>query len=66
MLLVVAAMSFLLGIVPFVMTVVDAGLKIASVEAVAEIWLIDLLITAMGAYRAVGAQLHPVVGVLPS
>jgi hypothetical protein len=50
MLLVVAAMSFLLGVVPFAMTVVDAGLKIASVEAVAEIWLVDLLIMVMGAY----------------
>ena len=48
MLLVVAAMSFPLGVVPFVMTVVDAGSKIASVEAVAEIWLVDLLVAARG------------------
>jgi len=66
MLLVVVATSFPLGVVPFAMTVVDAGSKTATIEAVAKIWLVDLLATAMGAYRAVGARLRPIVGVLPS
>ena len=46
------------------MTVVDAGSKITAVEAVMEIQLVDLLVAAMEAYRAVGARLRPIVGVL--
>jgi hypothetical protein len=65
MLLVVAATSFPLSIVPFAMTVVDVGLKIAAAEAIMEIWLVDLLVAVMGAYRVVGARLRPIVGVLP-
>ena len=63
-LLVVAAASLLLGSVPLAMAVVDAGSKITAVEAGAKIQLVDLLVPAMGAYRAVGAGLRPVVGVL--
>ena len=50
MLLVVAATSFPLGVVPFAMMVVDAGSKIAAAKAIAEIQLIDLLVAAIGAY----------------
>jgi len=39
--------------VPLMMTVVDAGSKIAAVKAGAKIRQVDLLIVAMGAYRAV-------------
>ena len=54
-LLVVTAASLPLGGIPLAMTVVDAGSKIAEVEAGAKIQLVDLLVAAMGAYRAVGA-----------
>jgi hypothetical protein len=49
-----------------VMTVVDAGSKIAAAEAITEIWLVNLLVATMGTYRPVGARLRPVVGVPPS
>ena len=54
-LLVIQATSVPLGSIPLVMTVVDAGSKIAVVKAGAKFQLVDLLIPAMGAYRAVGA-----------
>jgi hypothetical protein len=54
-LLVKSAMSLPLGVVLLAMMVVDARSKIAAVEAVAKIQLVDLLVAAMGAYRAVGA-----------
>ena len=54
-LLVKAAMSLPLGVVPLAMMVVDARSKITAVEVVAKIQLVDLLVAAMGAYRAVGA-----------
>jgi hypothetical protein len=65
MLLIFAAMSFPLCVVLLAMMIVDAGSKIAVAEAITEIWLVDLLVAAMGAHRAVGARLRPVVGVLP-
>ena len=55
MLVVVAAPSFLLGVVPLAMTVVDAGSKILAGEMVAKVGLVDLFITAMRTHRAVGA-----------
>jgi hypothetical protein len=47
MLVVVVAMSFPLGVVPLVMTVVDAGSKISAGETVAKVGLVDLFITTM-------------------
>ena len=55
MLVVVAATSFPLGVVPLAMTVVDAGSKISAGETVAKVGLVDLFITAMRTHRAVGA-----------
>ena len=55
MLVVVAAMSFPLGVVPLAMTVVDTELKISAGETVAKVGLVDLFITAMRTHRAVGA-----------
>ena len=55
MLIVVAMMSFPLGVVPFTMTVVDAGSKILAGETDAKVGLVDLFITAMRTHRAVGA-----------
>ena len=46
------------------MMVVDAGSKIAAVEVDVKIRLVDFLVLAMGAYRAVGARLRPVVGII--
>jgi hypothetical protein len=63
-LLAVAATSLPLGVIPLAMTVVDAGPKITTVEAGTKIRLINLLVVAMGAYRAVGARLDPIVGAL--
>ena len=55
---------FPLGHVTLAVSVVDVGSKIVAVEVGMEIWLVDLLISAMRAHRAVGARLCPVVGVL--
>ena len=55
-LFVVAAVLLPLGSVPLAMAVVDVGSKIAEVEAGAKIRLVDILVPAMGAYRAVGAR----------
>ena len=55
MLVVVAAMSFPLGVVPLAMTVVDAGSKISAGETVAKVGPVDLFITAMRTHRAIGA-----------
>ena len=63
-LLVVAAMSLPLGIVPLAMMVVYAGSEVAAVKAGMKIWLVDLLVPVMGAYPAVGARLRPIVGAL--
>ena len=48
--LVIVATSFPLDVVPFTMTVVDARSKVIATEAITEIWLVDLLIAAIGAY----------------
>ena len=47
MLVIVAATSFLLGVVPLAMAIVDAGSKISAGETVAKVGLVDLFITAM-------------------
>jgi hypothetical protein len=54
MLIVVMAASFPLVVVPLAMTVVDAGSKISADETVAKVGPVDLFITAMRTYRAVG------------
>ena len=63
-LLIVAVMSLPLGIVPLAMMVVYAGSEVAAVKAGMKIWLVDLLVPAMKACRAVGTRLRPVFGVL--
>ena len=64
MLFIVAATLLPLGIVPLATAVVDAWSKVTTVEAGTGIRQVDLLLVAMRAYRAVGARLRPVVGVL--
>ena len=51
-LVVVAATSFPLGVVPLAMAVVNAGSKISAGETVAKVGLVDLLITTMRTHRA--------------
>ena len=63
-LFVVAAVLLPLGSVPLAMAVVDVGSKVAAVKIGAKIRLVDLLVPTMWVYRAVGARLRLVVGVL--
>ena len=63
-LLIVAAMSLLLGVVSLAMTVVYAGSEVTAVKEGMKIQLVDLLVLVNGAYQAVGARLRPVVGAL--
>ena len=55
MLVIVAATSLLLIVVPLAMTDVDAGSKISAGETVAKVGMVDLFITTMRTHRAVGA-----------
>ena len=55
MLVVVAATSFPLGVVPFVMAVVDAGSKISAAETIAKVRLVDLFVAVVRTHRAIGA-----------
>ena len=47
-LLIVVAVSLPLSSIPLVMSVVDAGSKIAAVEVDAKIWAVDLLVRRWG------------------
>jgi len=63
-LFIIAAVLLPLSSVPLAMAVVDVGSKVAAVKTGAKIRLVDLLVPTMGVYRAVGARLRLVVGVL--
>ena len=54
-LVVVAATSFPLGVVPLAMAVIDAGSQISAGETVVKVRLVDLFIAAIRMHRAVGA-----------
>ena len=54
MLVVVAATSFLLGVVPFAVAVVDAGSEILAGETIAKVGLVDFFIATVRTDQAVG------------